>query len=258
MKVLILFGSETGNAEELAFSLKMELQTNRFECSAVNIENYDHSLLPSEKYVVFIASTTGDGEFPSTMKSFWSLLLRKSLPPTCLATMNFAVFGLGDSSYDKFNYVARKLHARLTQLGGKELVGLGLGDDQGKYGLFTAYDGWLKALLTSLNKNAVSLYPPLTTNDMLSVEDIEVSLNGRIDDYSISVVSDAHETAAVSVINSITKGTILSTKVVQNTRLTAANWNQDVRLVEFQMDALSDSTTLLYQPGNTYYLHFEF
>jgi len=37
------------------------------------------------------------------MKKFWKLLLRKSLPATALLGMQYAVFGLGDSGYVKYN-----------------------------------------------------------------------------------------------------------------------------------------------------------
>jgi hypothetical protein len=37
------------------------------------------------------------------MRRFWKLLLRKSLPPTALAGLQYAVFGLGDSGYVKYN-----------------------------------------------------------------------------------------------------------------------------------------------------------
>lgn len=47
---------------------------------------------------------------------------RRGLPGDCLETMRFAVFGLGDSGYAKYNATARKLHARLLQLGAAELV----------------------------------------------------------------------------------------------------------------------------------------
>lgn len=46
----------------------------------------------------------------------------RGLPPDSLDGMRFAVFGLGDSGYAKYNAAARKLHARLLQLGAKELV----------------------------------------------------------------------------------------------------------------------------------------
>ena len=46
----------------------------------------------------------------------------RGLPADLLANMRFAVFGLGDSGYIKYNATARKLHARLLQLGAAELV----------------------------------------------------------------------------------------------------------------------------------------
>ena len=51
-----------------------------------------------------------------------SCLACRSLPKDCLCDMRFAVFGLGDSGYAKYNATARKLHARLLQLGAVELV----------------------------------------------------------------------------------------------------------------------------------------
>lgn len=59
------------------------------------------------------------GTFPV---SLWLCLARRSLPKECLCNMRFAVFGLGDSGYAKYNATARKLHARLLQLGASELV----------------------------------------------------------------------------------------------------------------------------------------
>lgn len=46
----------------------------------------------------------------------------RGLPGDLLKGMRFAVFGLGDSGYTKYNATARKLHARLLQLGASELV----------------------------------------------------------------------------------------------------------------------------------------
>lgn len=49
----------------------------------------------------------GDGDVPSRMAQFWKYLLQKKLPNDLLQNVNFAVFGLGDSSYAKFNVVSR-------------------------------------------------------------------------------------------------------------------------------------------------------
>ena len=63
--------------------------------------------------VFFIVSTTGDGEMPQSMKSFWNFLAIKDLPKDSLKAVRFSVFGLGDSSYSKFNYAGRKLRSRI-------------------------------------------------------------------------------------------------------------------------------------------------
>lgn len=53
--------------------------------------------LPSEPALVFVASTTGQGEAPDNMRQLWRFLLRKSLAPGSLGALRAAVFGLGDS-----------------------------------------------------------------------------------------------------------------------------------------------------------------
>ena len=54
-----------------------------------------------ETLVVFVCSTTGQGDEPENMRRFWKLLLRKKLTPETLAGMKFGVIALGDSSYPK-------------------------------------------------------------------------------------------------------------------------------------------------------------
>jgi len=67
----------------------------------------------------------------------------------------FAVLGLGDSSYAKFNYAAKKLYRRLLQLGGKPLLHLGLADDQHDLGADAVADPWILDLWSRLS----DLYP---------------------------------------------------------------------------------------------------
>lgn len=59
---------------------------------------------------------------------------------------SFAVLGLGDSSYVKFNHVAKKLHRRLEGLGGRALCKIGLADDQHDLGADGVVDPWLQNL----------------------------------------------------------------------------------------------------------------
>ena len=89
------------------------------------------------------------------MKKTWKFLLRKSLPPNSLAGQRFGVLGLGDSSYAKFNHVAKKLNKRLVQLGGIQLLPPGLGDDQHDLGPDFVIDPWLESFWNL----ALQLYP---------------------------------------------------------------------------------------------------
>ncbi|CAN0242169.1 unnamed protein product, partial [Hapterophycus canaliculatus] len=107
-----------------------------FGASAVPLDSIPAPRALESSLAVFVVSTTGDGEVPNNMSAFWRFLLRRGLPANCLESMRFAVFGLGDSGYAKYNATARKLHARLLQLGAVELVDRGLGDDQSPRGMW--------------------------------------------------------------------------------------------------------------------------
>jgi len=58
------------------------------------------------------------------------MLLRSDLPSDLFEDFPFAVFGLGDSSYEKFCWAAKKLARRMGSLGATEIHGRGEGDDQ--------------------------------------------------------------------------------------------------------------------------------
>lgn len=104
--------------------------------------------LASHSLVIFVVSTTGQGDFPLNARGFWKTLLLKRLPATFLSGVKYTQFGLGDSSYPKyvispqfqdstrliiagrFNWAARKLRKRLSQLGATEIYTCGEADEQ--------------------------------------------------------------------------------------------------------------------------------
>lgn len=71
------------------------------------MDAYNIADLPQERCILFVTSTTGQGEAPDNMRGFWRFLMRKSLLPDSLAAVQFAVFGLGDSGYPNYNVRAR-------------------------------------------------------------------------------------------------------------------------------------------------------
>jgi sulfite reductase alpha subunit-like flavoprotein len=246
-RLLVLFGSETGNAEEVSYTLHSELSKAKYSCQVMSFEDYDVMTLPDESHVIFVVSTTGDGDLPLTMKKFWNFLMRKTLPSTCLTTVNFSVFGLGDSSYEKFNFVARKLQARLKQLGGREFLSMGLGDDQATYSYFSAYNSWCKQLYTYLETR----YALTTSSEEASI------LPSTVDAYSILSETPQITTSVSVEEDSHQMNRIFTTTVVDNIRMTHPTWNQDVRHLKFLVssadispEGCDTSSPPLYLPGD--------
>ena len=159
----MLYASQTGNAMDAAERVGREAE--RGGCPAVDVlsmDCFDPSCLPRERYVVFVVSTMGQGDPPDSMKDFWTYLTRKSLGARWLEGLFYAVFGLGDSTYGKYNYPAKKLDRRLFNLGAERITEKGLGDDQHSSGYEGALDPWLLILWKSLNQTNPSLLPRIS------------------------------------------------------------------------------------------------
>lgn len=61
-----------------------------------------------------------------------------------------AVLGLGDSSYQKYNYAAKKVYRRLIQLGAQPLLDLSLADDQHRLGIDEIFEKWQNELIETV------------------------------------------------------------------------------------------------------------
>lgn len=153
-ELLILYGSQTGAAQEVAEQVEAEAVRRRFAVRCLPMDAYPLASLPSERLLVTICSTTGQGDPPDNMRAFWQFLRRRDLPASALAHVCHACFGLGDSSYPKFNVVARRLAARLAQLGSGALAPAGYGDEQDELGTEQALQPWLSALWDALDRAA--------------------------------------------------------------------------------------------------------
>ncbi|KAI1763649.1 riboflavin synthase domain-like protein [Hypoxylon sp. FL1150] len=151
-RMLIIYGSETGNSQDLAGDLERLAERLHFKTLACEMNDVELNLLPRYPLTIFVISTTGQGEIPQNALKFWKSLLRKRLPPNCLQSVNFTTFGLGDSSYSKYNWAARKLHKRLEQLGATEFYPRGEADECHKDGIDGTFLSWAHSLRTHLLK----------------------------------------------------------------------------------------------------------
>lgn len=151
----IYFASDGGNAASVAKRLGTRASARGLKSSALSMDDIILEELAGEENVVFITSTAGQGEFPQDGKAFWDGI--KSNTDLDLASLNFSVFGLGDSLYwprkeDKhfYNRPAQLLYKRLELLTANPIVPLGLGDDQDADGYQTGYGPWESELWKAL------------------------------------------------------------------------------------------------------------
>ena len=132
MLLNILFGSQTGTAEDVSERFACMARSAGVQCRVQPLDSIT-SIDDLGTYNLFIVSTTGDGEEPENMRQFWRLIMRRSLS-IVLSHVHYALIGLGDSTYPKFNFVGKKLSKRLDQLGAQAICEKVLADEQHPHG----------------------------------------------------------------------------------------------------------------------------
>mmetsp|Transcript_28813 Transcript_28813/g.72502 ORF Transcript_28813/g.72502 Transcript_28813/m.72502 type:complete len:599 (+) Transcript_28813:171-1967(+) len=235
-RLLVLYGSQTGCAQETSERIAREAIRRRFVTRVLPMDAYDVLALPLEPLVVFVASTTGQGDLPDNMQKFWRFLLRRSLRADSLSAMRAAVFGLGDSSYSRFNFAAKKLFNRLKMLGAQLILPRGDGDDQHPLGLDGALDPWLDQLWTQVDR----LYPLQPGQKPIT------GLLPPLYEYHQSSEPLAVKTVVYDPALPCTPSNAFAAPIVELRRLTAADWQQNVLHIELSLEGSS----LSYQPGD--------
>tara|TARA_B100000900_G_C20558192_1_gene707712 strand:+ start:493 stop:963 length:471 start_codon:yes stop_codon:yes gene_type:complete len=134
MNILILYGTQTGNAkcmaEEIYYNINNNLlKDNKPDCSIMCFNNVnDINLLNNYNFVVMICSTTGNGDFPDDTQKFWKNIKNRKLDNTLYSKLNVSICGLGDSNYSMFCYSSKKLQKRIKELSANEVIPLFLMD----------------------------------------------------------------------------------------------------------------------------------
>lgn len=133
--IYILYGSQTGNAEEISKYIYKLLSDKGYKCnySSLNktIENNNFTFLNNKEKttLIIVCSTTGNGDPPESAYSFWIKLKNRNNSKNLLSNIQFAVLALGDTNYDKFCQFGKNLDSKFHELGGKRFIDLHCADE---------------------------------------------------------------------------------------------------------------------------------
>ncbi|KAH9691141.1 NADPH-dependent diflavin oxidoreductase 1 [Citrus sinensis] len=242
-KLLIFYASQTGNALDAAERIGRESERRGCPVVVRPVDDYDARCLPEEDTVIFVVSTTGQGDTPDSMKVFWRFLLQKSLSKQWLEGVRYAVFGLGDSGYQKFNFVAKKLDNRLLDLGATAVVERGLGDDQHPSGYEGALDPWMRSLWRRLHQIDPSFFPQgpdHVIEEMKLIDQPKVHITYHSIDNAASRLSNASDLEGIRMqletARSMSAGKLsnYNNKAIKNQPLTKSGSGKDVHHFEFE------------------------
>ncbi len=118
--IKILFGTMTGNSEELAEDLAEKLGEAGYSTEIEDASEYDVTNLKNERKLAIVISTWGEGDPPDDAEQFCFDLYDGKAGE--LPNLEFAICSLGDSSYDDFCGCGRKVEDALLKAGGKKIV----------------------------------------------------------------------------------------------------------------------------------------
>ena len=234
--ITIVYGSDTGNAEDYARYLAKRLTCHGLRPTVSSGNDYPmKQLITKTRYLIVVCSTAGQGDLPANIRQFFRFLLKKKLPPDLLNHVNLTSFGIGDSTYSKYNYAMKKIHTRLLQLGCTEFSPKCEADEQSAEGVDGFYREWELELIETLSKSFTLVYNE--NNDLLLTNRLVCSETNK-------EVFSPGDLSTTRLVPNMKIG-----KIVQNERVTAQDHFQDIRHV------IIESEDLEYDPGDSLALY---
>jgi sulfite reductase (NADPH) flavoprotein alpha-component len=140
--ITILFGTRTGNGKEVAMNAEKMAKEFGLAPTLKSMDDYKPRDLQSEKNLLVIVSTHGEGEPPFAAKELHEFIFGKRAPK--LDDVKFSVLALGDSSYVQFCQTGKDFDLQLEKLGAKRLAPMVCCDVDFQ----ETADQWLRSSLT--------------------------------------------------------------------------------------------------------------
>lgn len=175
--------------------------------------------------------------------------------------VNFTLFGLGDTSYDKYNYAAKLLNRRLLALGARPMVEPAYGDERAPDGIEEQLVPWLKQTADTMSKwlepvpghvhrDITELDDPIYAFDWqdeeravstdlkrLSLNGTENGLRPRHNGSESDAIASGGPDGKSGFCEGVKPDGWVWARLRSNRRVTDAEWYQDVRDIELELEA---------------------
>ena len=154
--LLVLYGTESGNSEELAARSAKLAKGRGFKTTLKNMsESVPEDLLQTENLLV-VVSTWGEGDPPESAEEFCGNLMSGQVD---LSGVKFSVCALGDTSYEHFCKVGKDVDQQLEKFGAKRVtprVDCDVDFEE-------AYTAWIERALEELGGAATNALEAIST-----------------------------------------------------------------------------------------------
>eukprot|EP00890_Picochlorum_soloecismus_P000985 jgi/Picsp_1/1888/NSC_05354-R1_protein len=150
--MVVLYGSQTGTAAEIAKNISAAIEGTGLPSRVLSMNEFGFENLSKDKspYVIWVASSTGDGEAPDNASKFYTSAKKRSNSECLLQGVQFTCLGLGDSNYTRFMHIPRVLKTRFLELGATKFYEPVEADEVD--GIEDIVDTWMQGLLPAVKK----------------------------------------------------------------------------------------------------------
>ncbi|MEM9399958.1 MAG: sulfite reductase subunit alpha [Verrucomicrobiota bacterium] len=171
--LLVLFGSQSGNAESLAKGIGKKAQEFGFGAKVKELNETSLDEVKTSANILLATSTWGEGEMPDNAVDFWANLSADDAIK--MDGVNYSVLALGDTNYADFCEAGKNFDTRFEALGARRVyprVDCDVDFEE-------PAEEWIKGALSAMSEFAedTSVSP---SSDDLSASDESLSSNGAI------------------------------------------------------------------------------
>ncbi len=119
LPLTVLYGSESGNAEQLAGTIQKAAEKKNFKVKVVSMGDVKAADLKKSENLLVVVSTWGEGDPPDAATDYCEEFMADGMPK--LDGLKFSVCALGDTSYEHFCKIGKDFDTRLAALGGERI-----------------------------------------------------------------------------------------------------------------------------------------